>query len=694
MTQLYKIHGCISQDVAFGDHSRMILTEADYDEYEQYRQSLFNSLRAGMFAADTLIIGQSLKDAHLRDLAKYVAGLREQGVSSKVYLMSYEDDPDRAQLLERRGILVFHATLDELMHKLSLAGLESRESSIYTTQTPSASRLKPSLAATTTDVSHALSLGADATRLYNGAPASYGDIRRGYTINRWLEVRLREIQESSRGIFTILAGAGGVGKTSLARALLLRKIDEGHLCWEHQNSFPLDWQGWLEVEAQLRAEDKVGYLMIDDCANHLSLVNRLADALGRLESPALRLLLTVNFGQWKTRAKSSYFFTRGSVEHLQLLTEADIDELVNLLDRQPDIRSLVEEGFLQLGRQEKIQRLRDRCSADMFVCLKNIFHSERLDNILLQEYAGLDVASQDVYRHVAAIQAMGGKVHRQLILRLLSVEAGALESMLVQMADVVSEYDIKPHEGIYGWATRHDVIAHVIATYKFADQNELYGLLSRIIEGLNPTHYLERETARAMASDDMGIARLSSHEEQVTLLSRLIKVVPAERTPRRRLVKLFLQRGELILADQAIAASQREIGKDNIIDRYRAISAMQRAENTEGLLDEDRVAMLLEAERIALQCVKDKVDDRYNYRILADIGAALMWRSGNDRALVNAIDLFRQAEDAMADPDFNRERRSWEVRLNRLRIDVADVSVANVSVNGVDEGALTDSGSW
>jgi hypothetical protein len=60
---------------------------------------------------------------------------------------------------------------------------------------------------------------------------------------------------------------------------------------------------------------------------------------------------------------------------------------------------------------------------------------------------------------------------------------------------------------------------------------------------------------------------------------------------------------------------------------------------------------------------------------------------------VNAIDLFRKAEDAMADPDFNRERRAWEVRLNRLRIDAADVTAAALAANGVDD-SLTDSGSW
>ena len=53
------------------------------------------------------------------------------------------------------------------------------------------------------------------------------------------------------------------------------------------------------------------------------------------------------------------------------------------------------------------------------MCLKNIFGFEELDDILLSEFKGLPEEAQDIYRYVCAIQAMGGKVHRQLIVRLL-----------------------------------------------------------------------------------------------------------------------------------------------------------------------------------------------------------------------------------------------------------------------------------
>jgi hypothetical protein len=356
---------------------------------------------------------------------------------------------------------------------------------------------------------------ADPVKVYNGAPATYADIKAGFTIPRAVEHRLLESQNGARGFFLVLSGAAGVGKTTLARRILAKRHEEGFVCWEHLNSFPLEPAAWLGVERRLREAGQQAFLLIDDCAAALPAVNRLVDSLGRLDRPFLRLVITANTAQWQSRNKSPYFFSRGSLERLSRLTESDIDHLVSLVDQQPRIRQLVEDSFLALGRHQRVAHLRDRCSADMYVCLKNIFGNDELDGILLREYADLAPELQDIYRHVAVIQAMGGRVHRQLILRLLNIESGTLQALLALLEGVVDEFDIDPAAGLYGWATRHEVIARVVATYKFAAMDELRDVLTRLIEGLNPTVWVELETARAICSSDWGINRLPHPDEQV-----------------------------------------------------------------------------------------------------------------------------------------------------------------------------------
>ena len=654
---LYKIHGCTSQDIGLGHRARMVLTELDYDEVKQYRQSLFISLQHSMITGNTLIVGQSLRDTHLRDLAKEVGALRTRGVSGRVFLLVYEYDDDRARLLEQRGIEVVAGTLDNLLYQMQSA---QPPAATLAAAEQSATALPPQLATTTVSVAHAITLAPDALRLYNGSPATYADIHNGLTIPRSNEHRIRQAQSSRRGFFLVLAGAAGVGKTSLARRLLHSRHQEDFLVFEHLNSYPLNVDAWIGFEAQLRAAKRQGMLLVDDCAQQLAFVNRLVDSLGKLDRPFLRIVVTVNAAQWQTRSKSPFFYSRGTHERLSRLADSDIRAMINLVDRKPEIRQLVEPDFLNLGHQDKVRRLRERCSSEMYVCLKNIFQTDQLDEILLKEFADLDSDAQDVYRYVAAVQAMGGKVHRQLVMRLLGLTANGLRNLLERMADVVAEYDIDVANGLYGWTARHDVIADVIATYKFADEEELRLLLERLIDGLNPTEYLELETARGIAGNEMGIPRLTNRDHQVALLRRLIEVVPGERTPRRRLIRNFLDDGLLDKADREIRSATDELGNDTIVERYRATVTLRRAQRTDVLMAEDRLAMLLEAERIARRCVSWGPNDRYNYRVLADVAIELADKFHRLDVLDDTIALMSATESDNPDPDFIRDRRDLE----------------------------------
>ncbi|QNG36552.1 hypothetical protein F1C76_08085 [Geodermatophilaceae bacterium NBWT11] len=669
---LYKMHGCVSQDTADGSNSRMLLTENDYDSFAEYRQSMFDALRTNMYTGDTLIIGQSLRDHHLRAMAKDVAALRTQGVQGRVFLLAYDYEESRAQLFEQRGIQVAGGSFEAFLHELDKQ--QGKLHPAFKAESAEVDALPPGLATSTMDAKHASNLAPNPGRLFNGSPATYADIKAGLTISRAVETRLKQTQDSGvRSFFLVLSGAAGVGKTSLARRLMYSRLSQGFSCWEHLNNFPLDAHAWLEVEARLRSANRQGILLVDDCAQNMAALNRLVDGLGAIARPHLRIVVTVNAAQWRTKMKSSYFYSRGSIEKISLLTDGDISEMVNLVDRVASIRQLVNHDFLHLGHKDKIRRLRDRCNADMFVCLKNIFANERLDEILLQEFADLDESSQTVYRHVAVLQSMGGRVHRQLIMRLLGLEAGGVQTLLGQMEEVVDEYDVDVRMGLYGWVTRHDVIAQVIATYKYADQVELLGLLTRLIDGLNPTIHLEMETARSIASHDMGINRLIDVDERVQLLEKLIAKVPGERIPRRRLVRLLIDQGSLDDADRAIQVSRRDLGQDQIIERYRALLAIARAEQKSSLMPEDRLAMVLEAERLIRSCVARSPKDRYNYRVMGQVGEVLYRLSGSLKVLEDAIALMASAEAQIADPDFASERRSLETKLRRL----AATAVAN-----------------
>lgn len=668
---LYKIHGCIRQDIVDGHKARLLLTERDYGELQEYRGALFRALQFDMATSDTLIVGQSLRDLHLREMAKEVAKLADQGASGKVLLLTYENDPDRALLFEQKGFLVASGSFEDLLHNLLTINPDSSRL-VHSSTSIEADKLPPALATVTIEVSRASQFAADEVRLFNGSPATYGDIAADLTIKRGMEARLLKMLEDRSKVCLILTGTAGVGKTSLARSLLFNRHKAGVQCWEHSGPYLFDADSWIAVESGLRQAGRQAFLLVDDCVQRLSTLNKLAEHLGNTEQPHLRLILTANSHQWKSHTKSPVFFSKGIEERLSRLTESDLEQLVNLVERQPKIRRLVEQRFALLPRHQRIRRLRDRCHAEMYVCLKNIFGSEQLDDILLKEFAELSEREQDIYRHVAVLQAMGCRVHRQLILKLLGVDAGSLSAMLALLDGIVEEYDIEPHSGLYGWSTRHDVIAAVIATYKFSDPGELLQLLRRLIDGINPSVWLELETARSICTTEWGIERLPNPEDQIILLRQIIRMLPAERTPRRRLVRKFLDANEIDKAAQEIQLAKESIGQDHVIDRYGVRLAMARAEYTRGILDEDRIAMLHTARTLALACINRNSQDRQSYRIYADVGVALARRAHDVSVLDDALARMREAEQTIMDPELSRDRRSYEQQARSFRSSLSE----------------------
>src|SRR5262249_33674406 len=161
-------------------------------------------------------------------------------------------------------------------------------------------------------------------------------------------------------------------------------------------------------------------------------------------------------------------------------------------------------------------------------------------------------------------------------------------------------YDISQEDGLYGWQTRHQVIAETIAQYKYADQEELVSLLKSVVENLNPAVYVELRTIRDLCSEQ-GIGRVADAHKRLELYSALIAMAPGERIPRHRLIGELLRLDDLNGAEFAIKAAEKEVGLDSPISRYNVRLALRRAFVTVGIMDEDRRALMYQASALALK---------------------------------------------------------------------------------------------
>ncbi|MEE6163402.1 MULTISPECIES: SIR2 family protein [unclassified Mycolicibacterium] len=665
-TEYYKIHGCITQDEGFGHQTRMLLTEEDYERYSDFREASFKALAADMMTKDSLIIGQSLADPHLRDLARETLKLHEKsGTPGRIFLLTYARDEERAQMYLSRGAEVYFGDLDSLFDGLLtlLPKDEVRDPSEEVKFEPS---LLPSeLISVTTDVRHSLTLDANPRRLFNGSPATYADISKGFTFQRSARKPLLKVLQQKP--IAVILGAGGVGKTTLARQIAMELGQGLDAVWEHTNSFALESKYWIEYERRLQLQEKKALLVVDDCIDNLAQAGQVATHLGTVANPALSLILTANTGQWEQRTKSRYIFSHGEAQTLTILSDDDILSLIGVAAQKSEIRELVETRFLSMPRGEQIRVLRERCAADMYVCMKNIFASEELDFILLREYADLEEPAQEIYRNVAALDATGARVHRQLIMRTLGVDAGGLMAILTALSGIVTEYDIAPADGLFGWETRHREVAKTIARYKFAAPADLEMLFNSLIDSINPSVRLEREAAKALCTDaEFGIDKLASVDKQIELLRKIVKLIPGEGIPRHRLIRHLIDQQRLDEAAKELRDAITSIRMNPVLGRYEVLLQIRKAQLTPGLMDQDRAAILLSAQALALKNIERYQVDLHAYRIYGDAAVALADVGGGADALDDAISRARKAESQILDPAFVEMRRRLEADRRRI----------------------------
>ena len=321
-------------------------------------------------------------------------------------------------------------------------------------------------------------------------------------------------------------------------------------------------------------------LLIDEAHLHLYELNNLIDGLAAESGKSLLLVCTAARNHWAPRIKTPNLYKAGREFHLSRLDANEIDRLLLLVETNPDLHKLVELGFSGFSRTERRRRLVQRCEADMFVCLKNIFGSEKFDDIILKEFGDLNEIYGDVYRYVAAMESAGIRVHRQLVVRLLGISAEAIGSILAGLVGIVSEYEVNAREGIYGWKVRHDVIAAIIAHYKFYDLQQQIDLFSRVIDNISPTYDIEVRTIRELCNMETGLSRIPDKTVQNNLLRRMISVAPGERVPRHRLIRNLISLGQFEKAETEIRIYQNDFKREAPIERCKILLLIARATET------------------------------------------------------------------------------------------------------------------
>jgi GTPase SAR1 family protein len=649
--KLFKVHGTIEKDISDGSPSRIIITDQDYDQTEDYRQHIWSRFRDDISTSHVIVIGYSLADPHIKETIESVAKLNNVSGAGKTTLLLYTADNDRASLYEMRGIRVCFGGIDEFTAALSKKKLKtrteehSREDFFHEN-----SELRP----VTIEVNHQMLADSDAGAMFNGWPATYADIEAGLTFERDIVETAVNSLIAAEKIFCIIIGASGVGKTTAARQITLNFRSKGYHCWEHKTDLSLDVNAWLNVGKTLKSADQKACLMVDEAHTHLQGMNELIDRLIANEIKSLVVVCASARNLWNPRVKSPNIYKSGFELSLSRLSVNEIEKLLNLIDRTPAFVRLTEANFSGFNRTERKRRLIDRCEADMFVCLKNIFASEKFDDIILREYAALPEELQNIYKLVAAMENSGIRVHRQLVIRLLGIPAITIQALLINLTDIISEYNISAREGIFVWRGRHSVIVKIISKYKFSDTNKLFDLFSNVIDCISPTYEIEIRTIRELCNVDSGLQMIPDKNTQNTLLRKMISTAPGERVPRHRLIRNLIDLGHYEKAETEIRIFDNDFNSDGAVMRYKISLLTARAVHTPGIMEEDRLTILREACDIAKIALNKFPGHKYVHAAHCELGIEYYKRTKDYTVFDFALEELKKSESKAGDPELSK----------------------------------------
>lgn len=651
-TPIYKIHGTIGLDVVDGHRSRLILTADDNDLCEDYREALYDRLKADLSSFDLLIVGQSLADPDLDAIVRRAVKLRQSsGVSRSIYLLSYTADESRALLYKSRGIRVAFGGIDDLF--LELAKKAPSHSLVHEDSeelVPLGSHLNP----ITIDVEHqTTAVAADFGRMFAGGAPTYSDIRAGLTFDRVAQAAIVDQLCGDRQ-FEMIVGASGVGKTALARKVVSELQARGFSAWEHRTDREFFSEAWVEVAERMAAKGVSGVLLLDDAHLYLPDVNRLADSLAAKKLSGLKLVITSARNHWRPRVKSPELFRNGNVTELSQLDHTEVGGLLTFVERSGTVAKLVDKSFRGFTASEKRRRLVERCNRDFFVCLKNIFANDSFDTIVLREFAAISGNYQDIYKYICALEALGVVVHRQLVIRLLQIQAQDVAIVLGNLEGLVEEYEINRKESVFGWRGRHVVISEIIAKHKFSSEAEIHGLLKQVVARISPTYDVEIRTLRQLCSIQGGISRISAISDQNELLRMMISAAPRERVPRHRLISNLIRSGAFTDAETEIRVFENDLKLDGPVRRYKVRLLVERAISVVGLMPEDKAAMLNEAYGAAQRILNSDSLSKQSLQLFGDVSLELFKVTGDYTFVDIAMERMKAAEQELQDPEITR----------------------------------------
>ena len=207
---------------------------------------------------------------------------------------------------------------------------------------------------------------------------------------------------------------------------------------------------------------------------------------------------------------------------------------------------------------------------------------------------------------------------------------------------------------------------------RMTDENEFYKLLENVIDNIIPTYDIEIRTIRQLCGFETGIGRFPDKQRKNKLFRKLISKAPGERLPRHRLIRSLIELNQFDKAETEIRLFEHDFKLDGPVRRYKIILMLERAKNTPGILQEDRIAILETARDHSLKAIKRYPDNKNILKTYCEVGLEYFKMTANMEVIDNAMNCLKEAEDRIGDPDITRIIIFYERTIARIEFNEGD----------------------
>lgn len=624
---LVKLHGCIT--CIDDEDAKLILSIDQYVTHKKGRDRLFNHVRDWGFECPIVFVGQSLKDADVRQM---LLELGSTELRPRYYTVTPELTKEEQRFWEAKRITPLGGTFEQF-----LATLNKQISSPFRViPRPSSSELPisekfavsdPALSNNcieflTNDVEYVRrEIPTETIRpqlFYRGFSGDWSAIEQDLDVRRKLgdtilsDVFLSQDTKGSQGCHLyILKGHAGAGKSVLLRRLAYdAAVSYDKLCLFKRSHGSLSFEALTEI-SEVTGEHV--FLFVDRVSESVPEILSIIDKCRKKLS--MTMVAAERYNEWNMSCEILNPYVTEEFE-VGYLSSREIDLLLTLLEEHRSLGTL-----RRLSLEERRQAFEKKAGRQLLVALHEATLGKPFEDIIADEYNQIkpDIA-QSMYLGVCVLNRFDVPVRAGTVARVFGIRFTDFSERFFKPLEQVifAKYHNWIHDYVY--VARHPHIAQIVFDRILSSSDERLDMCLRLLSALNIDYDVDRTAYRRLIRGRILIDLFPDHGmvKRVYEVASEIAGDDAYLFHQRAVYEMNRDNGNLNEAASHLKKAHQLAPYDKTIIHSMSELEYRRAEAASTQLEMD--VHLREAEKLALRLTREKDPEPHGFHTLAKIG--------------------------------------------------------------------------